>query len=203
MRKKNLLPNFKINQMENLNNVQKYIERVKAEQRKADEQKARFIMNEHQQNEINRQTRPEVSGKAAQYKKQLATCKFKLAVYFNADKAGRFYTQIEKDTNKNRQYIPSFDYYNEGVRPIIRHDVAHSQLIDYCLQKADRIQSATMYLIDYIDETESTIFVFNPKNIALSQYVNPIFKTHKSGGVFVDGLETAPLRVDKLRTYYL
>lgn len=188
--------------MENLTNVQKYIERVKAEQKAAAEQKARFNMNESQLNQVNRQTRPDVSGKAAQYKKQLANCKFKLAVYFNADKNGRFYTQIEKDQNFNRQYIPSFDHYNEGGRPVIRHDIAHSQLIDYCLQKADRIQSATMYLIDYIDETEQTIFVFNPKNIALSQYVNPIFKTHKNGGVFVDGLESAPLRVDKLRFYY-
>lgn len=187
--------------MENLTNVQKYIQRVIAEQKAADEQKARFKMNESQLNEINRPTRPDVYGKAAQYKKQLATCKFKLAVYFNLDKSGRPYTQIDKDQNFNRQYIPSFDYYNEGGRPIIRHDIAHSQLIDYCLQKADRIQSATMYLIDYIDETESTIFVFNSKNIALSQYVNPIFKTHKNGGVFVDGLEGAPLRVDKMRYF--
>jgi hypothetical protein len=160
-----------------------------------------FNLSSLQAQQINRETRPQISGKAAQYKKQLATCKFKLVVYFNVDKAGRYYTQPEKDANKNRQYIPSLDYYNEAGRPTIRHDIAHTQLIDYCLQKADRIQSATLYLLDYIEETEQTIFVFNAKNIALSQYINPIFKTHEAGGVFFNGLESAPLRVDKMRFY--
>lgn len=190
--------------MENTNNTDKilnYIERVKAENRAHEERKILFKMSKAQLEQINRETRPEVYGKAAQYKKQLATCKFKLVVYFNVDKSGRHYTQLEKDQNKNRQYIPSLDYYNEAGKPIIRHDIAHNQLIDYCLQKADRIQSATLYLLDYIFETESTIFVFNSKNIALSQYINPIFKNHVNGGVFVDKLETAPIRVDKMRFY--
>ncbi len=160
-----------------------------------------FNLSSLQAQQINRETRPQISGKAAQYKKQLTTCKFKLVVYFNCDKSGRYYTQMEKDANKNRQYIPSLDTYNEGGRPVIRHDIAHSQLIDYCLQKCDKIQSATIYLLDYYAELEQTIFVFNPKNIALSQYVNPIFKTHASGGVFVDGLESPPIREDKMRFY--
>lgn len=183
-------------------NVQKYIQRIQDEQKAAQERQSALLNAERIAGQLNNKSNKPVYGKAAEYKKQLAACKFKLVVYFNQDKTGRYFTQVEKDAKKNRQYIPSFDYVNQGGRLVVNHDIAHTQLIEYCLQNASRIQSARMILNDYINEEELTIFVFDPKNIGLSKYCYPIFKEQpQTGGVFFSHCDVAPVRVDKMRFY--
>lgn len=138
-------------------------------------------------------------GIAAEYKKQLNTSKFKLVVYFNKDKQGNYFNQYDKQLNKNRRYIPSFDFINCNGTMVQNHEVGFKKLIDYVVTNIDNISNANLILNDFINEIELTIIKFDCKNLQFSNYVNPIFKTNdKTQGVYFSHLEGEAIRVDKM-----
>lgn len=138
-------------------------------------------------------------GIAQEYKKQLNTSKFKLVVYFKKNKQGQYFTQYEKQQNKNRRYIPSFDFINIGGKMVQNHELGFKKLIDYVMTNVDNISNANLILNDFVNELELTIIKFDCKNLQFSNYVNPIFKTNeKTQGVYFDYLEAEPIRVDKM-----
>ena len=147
--------------------------------------------------QINATRNIDVYGKASEYKRLLATCQFKLVVWFNQNKQGQRYTVYDLQQNKNigRNYIPSFD----TCMGLIDHEQAFNTLIDYCLQKVSNITNAMLIVNDFANNEELTIFNFNPRNIVGSRYVQPLFKKDEWGNNFFDGLAQPPLRRDKLR----
>jgi hypothetical protein len=151
--------------------------------------------------QINNKSHAQVYGKAAEYKRLLSHCKFKLVVWFARNKFGQLYTVYDKQHNKNinRQYIPSLDTIITGGMQVTDHEIAHSTLINYCFQNIDNIDKAMMILIDYVNNQELTIFKFNPQNVISSQYVHPIFKRDDFGNNFCVGLQQKALRIDELR----
>lgn len=141
----------------------------------------------------------QIYGIAAEYKKQLNTSKFKLVVYFKKDKQGNFYSQYDKQLNKNRRYIPSFDFINNSGKMVQNHEIGFKKLIDYVIINIDNISNANLILNDFVNELELTIIKFDCKNLQFSNYVNPIFKTNdKTQGVYFSHLEGEAIRVDKM-----
>lgn len=138
-------------------------------------------------------------GIATEYKKQLSTSKFKLVVYFNKDKQGNYFNQYDKQLNKNRRYIPSFDFINCNGKMVQNHEIGFKKLIDYVMTNVDNISNANLILNDFVNELELTIIKFDCKNLQFSNYVNPIFKTNdKTQGIYFSHLEGEAIRVDKM-----
>lgn len=199
---------FKILKMDtsNLNEDQKkrydaYIARVKAEDKKDQEQKELNLtaFNDKQLNQLDKKSNKPLHGIAAQYKDKIGTSKFKLICYFNCKKDGSFYSSIEKERKLHRRTIPSIDFYN-GISGVSRtdHEIAYNALLTYCLQNAARLDKAMLIVNDYIEELELTILLFNPKHIAASQSVTPVFKEDDKGKWF-NGLDGNALRIDQMR----
>ena len=156
-------------------------------------------IKEHQHAKLNVTAPKPLSGAVAEYKKYLSTCKFKLVVYYNQNKSGIYFTQYEKEANKNRRHIPSVDFVlGSGGFMVQNHEIGFLKLVDYVVQNALKIDKAILILNDYIAYEEITIARFNTKDFALSQYVQPEFKNY-NGGRFFSHLTADALRIDKMR----
>ena len=146
---------------------------------------------------LNNKSNKHASGKLAEYKQLLNTCKFKLMVYFTVDKWGRPYTVQEKKEGKHRRPIPSVD----RVRNVINEELGFNTLIDYCLQNQNKLDAAQIYLIDKLQGLEIQVFKFNAQNVAASQFCEMEFKTNEYGNTYYNRLLDTPLRTDKIRNY--
>lgn len=147
--------------------------------------------------QFNKPADKKLYGKAAQYKALLKVCKFKIWVKFHVNKQGKPFTQQEKDNNFNRAYIPSLDIVRSGNQKLFNHDYSHSELVNYLIHKAPRIETARIYLLDRVQKLEHTIFILNPREPAASRYVDIYFKEHESGLIF-DQLAGQPLQTDEM-----
>jgi len=151
------------------------------------------------QHKANGVVQKQTYGIAAEYKKQLNTSKFKLVVYFKKDKQGNYFNQYDKQLNKNRRYIPSFDFINYNGKMVQNQEIGFKKLVDYVMTNIDNISNANLILNDFVNELELTIIKFDCKNLQFSNYVNPIFKTNdKTQGVYFSHLESEAIRVDKM-----
>lgn len=144
---------------------------------------------------LNNKSHVHASGKLAEYKTLLNTCKFKLMAYFKCDKYGREYTVEEKKAGKHRRPIPS----NDKVRNVHDEELGLNTLIDYCLQNASGLDAAQIYLIDRVGGYEHMIFKFNSRNIAQSEFRNVEFKKSEYGSTFFSRMLDEPIRTDKIR----
>lgn len=151
------------------------------------------------QHKANGVVQKQTYGIAAEYKKQLNTSKFKLVVYFKKNKQGNYFNQYDKQLNKNRRYIPSFDFINCNGKMVQNQEIGFKKLVDYVITNIDNISNANLILNDFINEIELTIIKFDCKNLQFSNYVNPIFKTNaKTQGIYFSHLEAEPIRIDKM-----
>lgn len=163
------------------------------------------LLNIKKQQHANHDVQPPkpLHGATAEYKKYLATCKFKLVVYYNQNKSGVYFSQYDKDANKNRRHIPSVDFVlSAGGFMVQNHEVGFLKLVDYVVQNATKIDKALLILNDYISYTEQMIIKFDTKNFALSQYVNPVFVDDGKGNRFFKRLDGEPFRIDKMREQF-
>lgn len=144
---------------------------------------------------LNNKSNKHASGKLAEYKRLLGTCKFKLIVYFDVDKWGRNYTVQEKKEGKSRRYIPSVD----KVRDVHNEENGLNTLIDYCLQNQSKLDAAQIILVDRVQGEEIQVFKFNAKNVSQSLFVQMEFKQNEYGNTYFKQLLEPPLRVDKIR----
>lgn len=146
-------------------------------------------------------TEKPLTGAAAEYKKYVNTSTFKLIVYFNQDKQGRYFTLPEKNANKNRRYIPSIDFVmGTGGHMVQNHEAGFVKLIDYVMQNIATIDKAMIVYNDYKAGFEKLIVNFNTKRLDHSLYVNPVFKDY-NGSRLLDYIDGDPLRTDEIRYY--
>ena len=139
-----------------------------------------------------------VKGKAAEYKRLLSTCKFKIALYFTYDKWNRPYTTDEKKERLHRRYVPSLD----KINGIVDEKKAYDVLIDYCMRKYDRLDAAQIYLIDRHNGLEHYIFRFDARVIMNSECTPLEFKTHEiTGGTFFNKFIDEPIRSEPIKFY--
>lgn len=140
-------------------------------------------------------------GIAAQYKNQLAGCKFKLVVYFDLKPNGEFYTSIEKQYMKHRRFIPSFDFKNgHAAKSITDHLTAYNNLIDYMLKNAKRITKVMLIENDYTNKLEKTFIVCNPNQMAFADFREPMFSAPDgNGNIYFQGIQGQYIRIDKMR----
>lgn len=166
------------------------------------ELKIGLLNAERLQAQFNKPSDRKITGKAAQYKALLKVCNFKIWVKFHVNKQGKPFTQQEKDANLNRAYIPSLDIVRSGNQKIINLEYSHSELINYLLHKAPRIETAYIFLIDRVQKLEHTIFILNPREPAASQYTDIYFKTiPETGATVIDQLAGQPLRTDEMKYF--
>lgn len=179
-----------------MNNTENFLKKLALEKQANELLKASYNTNEAEIHTLlNNKGQRHASGKLAEYKVLLNTCKFKLCVYFDVDKFGRAFTVEEKKQAKHRRFIPSVD----KVRNVTNEEQGLNVLIDYCLQNQNKIDAAQIILIDKLEGVEHLVFKFNAKNVALSQFVECEFKTNEFGNTYFNRLLDTPLRTDKIR----
>jgi hypothetical protein len=144
---------------------------------------------------LNNKSDRHATGKLAEYKQLMNTCKFKLVVYFRVDKWGREFTVQEKKEGKHRRPIPSVDRVGK------KHDeeLSLNTLIDYCLKNAANIDSAQIFLNDRINGNELMVFKFNAQTIAASDFREMLFKTNEYGNRYFMTMIDQPIRTDKIK----
>lgn len=140
-------------------------------------------------------------GIAAQYKNQLAGCKFKLVVYFDLKPNSEYYTSIEKQYMKHRRFIPSFDFKNgHAAKSITDHLTAYNNLIEYMLKNAKRITKVMLIENDYTNKLEKTFIVCNPNQMAFADFREPLFSAPDgNGNIYFQGIQGQYIRIDKMR----
>lgn len=149
------------------------------------------------ENAINKK---QLFGIAAQYKNQLASCKFKLVVYFDKKANGEYYSITERQYMKHRRFIPSFDFKNgTSAKSITDHLQGYNNLIDYMMKNRAVIQKVMLIENDFINKTENTFIICNPNQMAFADYREPIFsEPDGNGNIFFKGIKGQYIRIDKM-----
>ena len=149
---------------------------------------------------------------------------FKLVVWYDIKLSGSYFTQIEKDQQKNRKYHDSIDYYLIGSNYVTRHDIALNKLLNHLEKWKYNIGTGTAWLFynDFANEQQHKIGVFNQNTVNFVQplfnlkdsvkYTEKIEYDQKTGGpinyiekeiktqnVFCTGLLKAPLQTYSLK----
>ena len=179
-----------------MENVNKFLEQVKLQKQADTLLKASYNTNEGQVAYLlNNKSDKHATGKLAEYKQLMNTCKFKLVVYFRVDKWGREFSVQEKKQGLHRRPIPSVDRVGK------KHDeeLALNTLIDYCLKNAANIDSAQIFLNDRINGNELMVFKFNAQTIAASDFREMYFRTDEHGRRYFVGMADQPIRTDKIK----
>lgn len=190
------------NQDDQQKKMQEYTAKVKAMWKQENEVKLDFSNNANEIERLNKKDqKQQPRGVAAQYQNLLDTCKFKLVLYFIKKKDGTYYTDFEIKAKHNRKPIPSIDLSGVSGHYRLDHEAAYNTLIDkYFIENIDNVFTAMLFVMDYVDETETMIMEFNPKYPVKNKSVIPRFVNKGEHRVF-DHLEGKAIRIDKIRPY--
>lgn len=147
---------------------------------------------------LNNTTHRHATGKLAQYKILLGTCKFKAALYFDVDKYGRQYTVAEKKNRDNLKHLPS----NDAQNGVTNHQIGFEDLIEQIWKYTRRLDAAQVFYVDRLAGYEYMIANINTQNVMKSTFVPLLFKKSElTGSIIFDKIDGQPLRTDKIRVY--
>lgn len=182
-----------------MQNVAEFLNRITAEKNADAKLRSEFNIDESSINDLlGLDKHKTVNGKAAEYKRLLKTCKFKIALYFTYDKWNKPYTVQEKMNKKHRRYVPSLD----KINGIVDEKKAYNVLIDYCMRKYDRLDAAQIYLVDRVNGLEHYIFRFDARQIMNSECIPLDFKNNDTtGGTYFNKFLNTPLRSEPIKFY--
>ncbi len=126
------------------------------------------------------------------------TTVFKLVVWFNAKACGTPYTISDKQLNRNRKYIESYDWiFTKDNKKITNHELALDKLRLFYRENKENIINSILFYNDFEQRKQFLIGKFY-KNSARNIYVPPIFtECNDTGQVRVEKL--ASIAIDKFQ----
>jgi hypothetical protein len=110
-------------------------------------------------------------------KRENDTTVFKLCVWYDKKTNGEYFTQWEKDVNKNRKYHDSIDFILTSGGYITRHDEALNKLLNHITKWEGHIIRALLYYNDFAHEKQYLIGKFD-RDKTKNVFIQPLFE-HK------------------------
>lgn len=117
-------------------------------------------------------------GILAKPKHEPDTTKFKLCVWYEKKRNGEYYTQFEKNANKNRHYHDSIDFILTPVGYVTRHDEAYNKLLKHLEIYKDNIIRALLFMNDFANDKQYIIGKFE-RDETKTRIIQPVFSHYK------------------------
>lgn len=117
-------------------------------------------------------------GILAKPKHEQDTTKFKLICWYSEKPNGEYYSELEKQQNRNRKYHDSIDFILTPGGYITRHDEALNKLLHHLEKYKSKIINAWLLMNDFADSKQYLIGQFF-KDENKNKFIQPLF-THYS-----------------------
>lgn len=124
------------------------------------------------------------------------TTTFKMVVFFSHKVSGVAFSVYEKQQNKNRRYVDSYDYIvTVGGKTQTRHDLAYKKLGLFYNDHLNSIQSAILFFNDFENKKQHKIAVlYNNKARNIQACIPTFADPDENGNVRVNGWAGNPIR---------